>query len=56
MVKTSESDDRVDTECDRKERLLLRYTCGLLIPECFLCEKTGFFQTIFRDDILHTVA
>ena len=39
MEKTSESDDLVDTECDRKD--YCRDTaCRWLIYLCFVCEKT----------------
>ena len=41
MERTSESEDRVETECDGNERLSVKI-CRLLICKCFVCEKTDF--------------
>ena len=42
MERTSESEDRVETECDENERLSIVEICRLLICKCFVCEKTDF--------------
>ena len=41
MERTSESEDRVKTECDGNEKTIVKI-CWLLICTCFVCEKTGF--------------
>ena len=41
MERTSESEDRVETECDGNERHIVKI-CRLLICECFVCEKIEF--------------
>ena len=40
MERTSESEDRVETECDEMKDYCKM--CRLLICECFVCEKTEF--------------
>ena len=42
MERTSESEDRVETECEGNERRTIVKICRLLICKCFVCEKTGF--------------
>ena len=43
MERTSESEDRVETECDGNEGLYCSVRiCKLLICKCFACEDTEF--------------